>query len=314
MARAAVTGVTSIAPRTWLERVVARYVLPTWFAFWALRQIGVTISAGGFGLDTRIYYRAAVAWVSGGDPWAASVTIDRGSTFHFAGLPPTVLAFAPLAPFPEVAAQWAGVIVSAVAGVWIVRRLALPWPWLLFPPMWQGVLSANPGIVLLALLLTRWPAGEALAAAMKVYALVPMAARARWLGIAVFVAACAVSAAVFPSLWTDWLAGAGTVTGRLVSEAEGGTGATAYWWLVPPTIIAVGYLAFVDRQAAGWLAIPALWPSAQFHYSVMALPVMRLWPAFLFAAPIYGMPAVAVMLHAWMTARDRTRRHRGAMS
>ena len=43
-----------------------------------------------------------------------------------------------------------------------MRRLDLPWFWLIFPPLFQGVLSGNPGIPMLALLLASGPSQQAL--------------------------------------------------------------------------------------------------------------------------------------------------------
>lgn len=296
-------------PLSWLSRVATRYLLPVWFAifstYYAVYILTVHHTAG---LDARIYSRAAKVWLAGGDPWSAAVYVPEvGRSYHFAGLPPTVLVFAPFAWLPESIIQWGWVAGSIAAGAWIIRRLGLPWWWLLFPPLVQGELSGNPGIVLLALLLTRWPCAEGVAAALKVYALLPMLVARRWWGITVFGGLCLLSL----PLWLAWDPFA--TTGRLVQEASGGTGASAYWWLFLPTILAVAVIARLDLLTASWLAIPALWPSSQFHYGVMALPVIRLWPAALLAVPIYGMPAVAIILYGWLLVRDhrlRSEQHR----
>lgn len=278
-----------------------RWLVPVWFAAFSLYHLGWISQSGSLGLDARIYHRAAAAWLAGGDPWAASVTISAGLTFHFAGLPPSVLAFAPTAWLPEAVVAVAWIVGSFAAGAWIIRRLGLEWWWLLFPPLVMGALSANPGVVLLALLLTRWPPAEGLAAALKVYAIVPILAERHWRGLAAFGLLCL---AALP-LWLAW--DPVGVTGRLVQEAGGGSGATAYWWLIPPTALALLVIARFDLRAAAYLAIPALWPSAQYHYAVMALPVIAMWPAILFAVPAPGMPAAAVLLHAWLLLRNRNR-------
>lgn len=281
----------------WLNSIAARYLLPAWFALFAAYHVVHITQTGAAGLDARIYHRAAVAWLAGGDPWAASVTISAGPTYHFAGLPPTVLVFAPFAWLPEAIIQWGWVAGSIAAGAWIIRRLEVPWWWLLFPPLVMGAWSGNPGVVLLALLLSRWPPAQGLAAALKVYALLPMLAERRWRGLAVFAGLCLVSL----PLWLTWDP-FGT-TGRLISEAAGGFGATAYWWLIPPTLLALALIARVDLRAATYLAIPALWPSAQYHYAVMALPFIGPLEAFLFAVPMPGIAAAGVVAHAWLRLR-----------
>lgn len=281
----------------WLRRIGGSYLLPIWFATFSVYHFRWISEGGLLGLDARIYHRGAAAWLAGGDPWTASVATPGGSTYHFAGLPPTVLVFAPTAWLPEsvVAATWT--IASFAAGAWIIRRLRLAWWWLLFPPLVMGALSANPGIVLLALLLTRWPPAEGVAAALKVYAILPMLAGRRWYGLAAFGLLCL---AALP-LWLRW--DPTDVTGRLLQEAGGGSGATAHWSLILPAVFALVAIARFDLRTAAYLAIPALWPSAQYHYAVMALPVIQVWPAILFAVPVPGISTVAVLLYAWLLVR-----------
>jgi hypothetical protein len=45
------------------------------------------------------------------------------------------------------------------------------------------------------------------------------------------------------------------------------------------TAAAVGLLALVDRRAAGWLSVPALWPATQYFYATFALPLRSPWLA-----------------------------------
>lgn len=288
----------------WIRAVAVRYLVPAWFLIFAMVHVLDIIPGGRLGFDGRIYHRAAAAWVNGMDPWLTGITLpDR--TYHFAGLPPTVLAFVPATIVPETLFGVISFIVSAPAAVWIVHRLRLPWWWLLFPPLVQGVLLGQPGIWVLALLLTTHPAAEALAAAFKIYALVPMVARLRLVGILLFGGAMLASVAVFFDLWALWAQQGAAVASRLVGEASGGVGASAHWWLIPPTVAAIATIAWLDRRAAGWLAVPALWPSAQYHYPVMAMPAIRVLPALIFSVPILGLSAVAVILHAWLMVWDR---------
>jgi hypothetical protein len=288
----------------WFRALALDYLVPAWFLIFALVHVIDIVPEGRLGFDGRIYHRAAAAWLQGMDPWSTGITLpDR--TYHFAGLPPTVLAFVPTTVVPEDIFGAISFIVSCVCAVWIVRKLNLAWTWLLFPPLVQGVLLGQPGIWVLALLLTGHPVAEALAAGFKVYALVPLLARFRLAGIVVFVVATVVSIAFFADLWVLWAQQGVVVASRLVGEASGGVGATAHWWLIPPTIAAVVVIAGLNTRAAGWLAVPALWPSAQYHYPVMALPAIRILPALVFAVPVLGAPAVAVILHAWLMLWDR---------
>lgn len=288
----------------WFRAVALRYLVPAWFLIFALVHVIDIVPEGRLGFDGRIYQRAAAAWLQGMDPWSTGITLpDR--TYHFAGLPPTVLAFVPTTVVPEDVFGAISVIVSGACAVWIVRKLNLAWSWLLFPPLVQGVLLGQPGVWVLALLLTDHPAAEALAAGFKVCAVVPLLARFRLAGMVVFAVATLISIAFFAHLWVLWAHQGVVVASRLVGEASGGVGATAYWWLIPPTVVAVGVIALLNRRAAGWLAVPALWPSAQYHYPVMALPAIRVLPALVFAVPILGAAAVAVILHAWLMLWDR---------
>jgi hypothetical protein len=115
---------------------------------------------------------------------------------------------------------------------------------------------------------------------------------------------------VFPSLWAGWIVNSLDLSRRLVSEANGGVGATANPLLIPPTVAALVLIARLDLRAAGWLLIPAIWPSAQYHYAVNALPVITITSALIFSVPIPGMPAIAVIVYALVLAGSTLRRRR----
>jgi hypothetical protein len=294
----------------WFWTMALRYLVPAWFLAFAVVHVDDIVPEGRLGFDARLYHRAAAAWMNGMDPWATGITLpDR--TYHFAGLPPTVLAVVPTTVIPEDLFGTISVLLSAAAAAWIIRKLKLGWSWLLFPPLVQGVLLGQPGIWVLALLVTGNPVAEALAAALKIYGLVPMVARLRFKGIVVFAVASLVSIALFADLWVLWWRQSMVVASRLVGEVSGGVGATAFWWLIPPTVAAVGVVAFLDRRAAGWLAVPALWPSAQYHYPAMALPAIRILPALVFSVPVPGAAPIAVMLHACLMVSERFRPDKG---
>jgi hypothetical protein len=231
--------------------------------------------------------------------------LPNGDPAHFAGLPPTVLAFAPATLLSEDVFVALFTAVCFGAGAFVVRRLRLAWWWVLFPPFIHGASSGNPGIVVVALLLVPGTVGSALAPALKVFAVLPLAGERRIRPIVVFVIASGISALFFPNLWAGWVVNSLDLSRRLVTEANGGIGATANPLLIPPTVAALALIARLDLRAAGWLVAPAIWPSAQYHYAVNALPVITIPTAILFSVPIPGLPAIAVVLYALLLARER---------
>jgi len=292
------------------------HLLPLWFLLWSgwrlwdlgFGQLGWELS--WLGRDFRIYRNAALALVNGSDPWLA---LDRwnGSEWHFAALPVTAQLFVPFAWLPE----GIGLAIFLVATVAIVllafRRIGLP-PWfLLFPPLMEGLAAANPHILLLGLLLVGGPAVRTLAAGLKIYALIPIVARREWRAAAAVAVLIAVSFAVAPGLWTGYVSQFGAISARLASESHGGVSATIV--LDPkvfgPAIAGLGtvgllpglllyalvaglvlLVALRDTRAAGWLFVPLLWPSAEYHYATLALPVARrlsIWVISIATLPTY---------------------------
>ena len=119
-----------------------RVGLPVWFAVIDAQMIGISTPPGS---DAVIYARGARSFLDGGNPWDASLTVS-GNAFHFAGLPPTVLAFVPFARLPEGLVAVAWVAHALVMRILILRRLRLPIWYGLFPPLVLGVYSGNPQI------------------------------------------------------------------------------------------------------------------------------------------------------------------------
>ena len=73
--------------------------------------------------------------------------------------------------------------------------------------------------------------------------------------------------------------------------------------LVPFAAIA---LVVMGRERASWWFIPALWPSTQWYYTLMAMPALTPLTAAVLAAPVQGGPAVAAIVAAvelWWRAR-----------
>ena len=63
----------------------------------------------------------------------------------------------------------------------------------------------------------------------------------------------------------------------------------------------VAALVILGRKRATWLAIPALWPATQVHYSVFALPAASRLMAGIMALPIPVAPVIAVLVEAGRT-------------
>ncbi|HTS14945.1 MAG TPA: glycosyltransferase 87 family protein, partial [Candidatus Sulfotelmatobacter sp.] len=231
-------------------------VLFTWFLVWdavvILPAVFGSYPAGG---DAIIYARGASAYLHGTSPWDAYLQFGS-SVAHFAGLPPTVIAFLPFALLPDavVAAIW--VAGSALAAVLALRALRLPLWWLAFPPLIDGIWSGNPQIVVLALLVAA-PRLEWLAAVIKVYAFVPLLGERRWRALALTIFAFVVTAIVAWPAWIDYLQHFTAISDRLTAEAGGGFSSFGNPMELLVTTAALALLATVDLRAAGWLAVPA---------------------------------------------------------
>lgn len=273
---------------TMLEAFARRWILPVWFSVISILVANAVFAGNGVGLDTRIYRSAAIEALRGADPWATRASTTPGvEGFLFAAPPPTVIAAMPLTLVPEPVAVvvWAAVLV--VAAVATVRALHLSLWWALFPPITDSVLNGNPDILVVALLVAGGRIGGAVAPLFKVYALVPLLAQYRWPTLAVAMVLIGLSL----PLWWTYLPQVGPVTETLRAQSRGGSSAFGTLFVVP-TILA---LLIVDRRSAGWLAVPAIWPYTQFHYSCVALPALGTFSAMAMALPIPGLPAVVVL-------------------
>jgi hypothetical protein len=265
--------------------------LLAWFLYWANDATWSLAGDGRVGIDDRIYYRAALAWVNGLDPWGAGVAWSTIS-FDFAGPPPTVLVFVPFTVLTEEVfnAAWLGL--SVAAALYTLRRLRLPLWWLAFPPLAQAVMVGNPQVVCMAALVASSNVIASLAIPFKAYAALPLLGEFRWRPVAILAAACAVSVVLWPDLWRMYLDQFGAISQRLSAESFGGFSATRDPRLLALVVAALLALALVDRRAAGWLAVPAAWPSSQFFYSEFALPVIT--PLFAAVLAMGTHPADAV--------------------
>jgi len=264
---------------------LGRTLLPLWFLAASTVTLINFAGEGLLAIDARLYHFAAAQVLNGGNPWLA-----HADGTAFAGPPPTLLFYLPTALLPESVATAAMVLLGFGAAVWAVRRLGLPWWWLLFPPLFEAVIVGNPDALVLALLLVRGPAAG-LAAGLKVYAVVPLLLERRWSAVAV---AAIVSLFSLP-LAPQFIASLGSVSAVLDQQ----TAHLSAWgtWLVVPTIVA---LAVLRRHGAAWLVVPALWPNTQRHYAAMSLPAVCRSPigAAVMSLNVPLAPPVAVMVMA----------------
>jgi hypothetical protein len=277
-------------------RIVGQVVLAAWFAYWSWQAIRFYFESFPYhldmlGFDSRIYLHAAQTWVTGGDPWTAYVPQHSWAAgaadarYYFTGPPPTVLAFVPFAWLPDGAftVGWMGLTIGSA--FYTLRRLRLPAWWVMFPPMTQAVFVGNPHVVCLALLLSGSSVLGALAPAAKAYAVLPMIGERQWRALGIFAIAGAFSVVIFWPLWAQYATDYAHVQAWISSATWGGFSATRDPRLFVVVGAAIGALALVDRRAAGWLAVPALWPAAEYFYATFALPLRSTWLVVVLAVP-----------------------------
>jgi hypothetical protein len=285
----------------WAQRIASTWLLGAWFLEWDFHRVGEIIHAGVLGKDALIYYRAAALWLSGGDPWAAAVTDAMRNSYHFYGLPPTVVVLAPFTLLPPGSVRPVGILIEAVAALYVIRRLTLPPWWLLFPPLVEGVLAGNPSIALLALLVTPHAAVNALAPILKVYAGLPLLGEGRRQAVVIGLVLGVATLLLWPGLWSQFLDGIVPRGAQLMRESSGGFSAYQYGLgITALTGVAVLAVAWIDRRAAGWLAPIAVWPASEFHWSTLALPLRSPLLAAALSVSVQGFPALVVVIYSWI--------------
>lgn len=265
------------------------------------------------GLDIRIYYRGVEAWLRGANPWDAYVATGTHVKFFYAGSPATTLVLAPGALLSEdhFTVLWLGL--TALSAVAILRWLRLPLWWLMFPPIAEALFSGNPQLIILMLLLAGGgplgAAADTIGVALKVYAIVPLLAERHLRRLGLALAVTIASFLIAPSMWFEYLNQFGTISARLAHGSGNGFSAFYYPLLLVPTAVAIVLLWRRDPKAAAWLAVPALWPATELHYSTLALPVMNPLLAVLLAIPIPRLPPVAIILYViWRYAAEPVQR------
>jgi hypothetical protein len=236
------------------------------------------------GYDGWLYRQAAATYASGGDPWSVGA-----SNAHFPGAPSTIVAFLPSVLVPADLWRPLTVLICLAAGALIIRRFGYSWLWLTYPPLATGILLGQPGVAVVALLITRFAAAAPL---IKPWAGIPLLFRPRRALLAVALAIATFVAA--SGLWLEWIRRLPELSARLSSELHGG---------VPLWANALGAIALfvIWRQRpseAPWLAVSALWPFPEYHNAILALPTRRR-VVLLILALVPG-PTVVVAYACWI--------------
>lgn len=226
----------------------------------------------GLGGDGLLYRGAASAWLAGGDPWLAG-----REWAHFAGSPTVLLAFVPFTALPDsiFVALWIPTLF--LCATYTVRKLRLPWYWLAFGPLLDGIQKGNPTIAMFALLVAGSSVMGAAAAAIKIIAIPPLLGEARWRALIWYAVLTLASFAVAPGLWHTYVSELPTIATRLASEL--GEAPTV---LTIPTAAA---LLLLGWRRVGWLAVPVAWPAFEYHYGVLTMPLANPWLALAAALP-----------------------------
>ena len=272
-----------IQGRPYLLRL-ANWLLPLTFAEISLVLVVRPLSTGfPLGWDAIVYTAAARALLSGGDPWQV-----MANGIAYAAPPPSLLPYLPFTSLPDamVAAIW--ILIASVSAIYSVRRLGLPWWWLLFPPLVLGIITGGTAVPVLALLVRGGAVSEAMAVVSRAYAAVPLLVLTRLRGIAVALLLFAITA---PFLSWGLFAGSADRVAMLFQTQTEGLSAVSVPWLIP---IAIACLVMLGRRRAAWLLVPALWPSTQLYYGVIALPVLAESRLIAVALAIPGIPGLVV--------------------
>jgi hypothetical protein len=291
-------------------RILGQVALAGWFVALSYGQLQTLLrNKVPLGQDIMIYYRGVKAWLAGGDPWAAKVVVNPRHSFSYAGSPATTVLLAPSALFTETQFTILWLLLTAASAIAIVRLLRLPAWWLLFPPTVEALYSGNPQVVVLALLLVgvsrAGVVADGLAAALKVYAVIPLAGERTFRRLVLAGAITIATMAIAPTLWIHYVHDFGAISARLAVESSKGYSAFYFPKLFIPTALAILALSFRDRRAAAWLLVPALWPATEFHYSTLAQPVMTPMLAVLLSISIQRFPPIAIICYViWRFAKD----------
>jgi hypothetical protein len=208
----------------------------------------------------------------------------------FGAPPPSLLPMVPFALVPEWLGVGAIVALSILGSLWAFRRLGIPWWWIAFPPLVDGIWNANPHVLVLPLLVARL---IPLAVFAKIYAGVVPAIRLSWRPLMLTAAALFVTAPLLP--WATYIADLQFITTQFRVISQGGL---SVWSLPPPLsvaglvvgLVALAILTWLQRERAAWIAMPVFWPWTEWYYSSLAIPALKGEGAWMVAAAIMAIP------------------------
>ena len=277
--------------------------LAAWFITLSVMRLAHLATADPFS-DSTLYLRGTAAWLRGEDPWSVHMT-----TLYFAAAPPSLLPMVPFALLPEPVGLAILFVLALAASFWTLRRLGLPWWWITWPPLVDNLWNGNPQLFLVPLLLS---SAAWFAPIVKAYAVVPLIIQLRLRTLFITAVFLLLTLPLLP--WGLFLGRLSETSTLLSEQSQGGMSAWFFPVLVPFAAIA---LIAMGRERASWWAIPALWPSTQWYYSLMAMPALTPLTAAILAAPVQGGPAVAAVVAAievWWRARQARERRRQPIS
>jgi len=276
----------------WVARWVRRHYVDMWVASWGTATLASLASRPEvLGLDARVYHHAALAMLSGRDPWSVGVqTPGFLAPVTFAAPPITLIPFVATAWLPEHIVVLASVVVSLVAALIAIYWVRLPCWWLLFPPIVEGVYVGNLNPVVLVLLLSRRPGLQAVAVILKLYVALPALLLYRWRALILAGVVLLMSMPLLP--WATYIDNFGEISRKLEAQSWGGR--TSVISGLAALVIMAAAFAVMGRSRAAWLVIPVMWPASQLHYSVLALPALAPVIALAMSVPIPGLAALGV--------------------
>ena len=125
----------------------------------------------------------------------------------------------------------------------------------------------------------------------------------QWRALGILAVAGALSLIVFWPMWSQYAADYPNIQAWISNATLGGFSATRDWRLFVAVGALLGALALADFRAAGWLAVPALWPAAEYFYASFALPLRSPWLMALLAFPGAEAPFVPWAISAYAVVR-----------
>jgi hypothetical protein len=281
-----------IGPRLWI-------FVAAWFIVISVIRISALLPAGEPGYDGMLYREATIRWLAGDDPWQIP---ESGAVF--AAPPPTLLAMVPFAVLPSDLARPLLIVLGVAATIWMIRRLKLPYWWLAFPPLVDGLWIANPHVFVAPLIVAGL---SPLATFVKVYAAAVPTIR---LDGRALVWTAALLLATVPFLpWGLFLERWPDVSQALRDQSAGGGLSVWATPLLLPVALVAGLM--LGRERLAWWSIPVFWPYTQWYYASAVMPVLTPFAAVALSVPVPGATTVAIVI-ALVEAWWITRQHRAS--